>query len=105
MKNNNKVKLFFSLYSNVKKNMYSSVTVCMKEPANVVKNKLLSLNPSDSKFVTLDPKTNKLTMCKEISLHQDYLYTKDNKLNPAIQKSLDAECQVCSINKKKKSII
>jgi hypothetical protein len=87
-------------------NMYSSVTICMKDPANVVKNKLLQLHPSDSKFVTLDPKTNKLTMCKEISLHQDYLYTSDNKLNPVIQKSLDeAECQVCSIKKKKKSII
>ena len=48
--------------------MYSSVTICMKDPANVVKNKLLQLHPSDSKFVTLDPKTNKLTMCKEISL-------------------------------------
>ena len=61
---------------------------CMSLPYAQVLQKYTQLKGSRPSFVTLDPKTNQLTMCTEISLHQDMLY-KDNKLNPVLSKAME----------------
>ena len=61
---------------------------CMSLPYAQVLQKYTQLKGgSRPSFVTLDPKTNQLTMCTEISMHQDMLY-KDNKLNPVLSKAM-----------------
>ena len=64
-----------------------SVPSCMSLPYAQVLQKYTELKGSQPSFVTLDPKTNQLTMCTEISLHQDMMY-KSNKLNPTLSKAM-----------------
>lgn len=66
---------------------------CMSLPYAQVLSKYNELHPS---FVTLDTKTNQLTMCTEISLHQDKMY-KNNKLNPKLSKAMSSmKASTCS---------
>jgi hypothetical protein len=77
--------------------MFKSTSECMARPDSEVKS---AAQKANIEYITLDTKEGKLKVCKELSMHQQPLFTKKG-LNPVVQETLkkqEADCiSLCKV--------
>ena len=74
---------------------YQSADECMQDSDENIR---LAALEAKMGYVTLNTKTNKLSLCKELSLHEQPMFSSTGRVNPMLKKALKAqekECGAC----------